>query len=44
MTAGNIANFMGKDAYTAEKIIMTDICDSLICESVFGGFLMNCPV
>lgn len=22
---------------------MTDLCDSLICESVYGGFLMNCP-
>ena len=43
MTAENIANFIGKNAYTADKIIMTDMCDSLICESVFGGFLMNCP-
>ncbi len=22
---------------------MVDMCDRLICESVFGGFLMNCP-
>ena len=43
MTAENIANFIGKNAYTADKIIMTDMCDNLICESVFGGFLMNCP-
>lgn len=21
---------------------MTDMCDRLICESVFGGFIMNC--
>ncbi len=31
MTAENIANFIGKNAYTADKIIMTDICDRLIC-------------
>ena len=43
MTAENIANFIGKNAYTADKIIMTDMCDSLICESVYGGFIMNCP-
>ena len=43
MTAENIANFIGKNAFTADKIIMTDMCDRLICESVFGGFLMNCP-
>jgi len=22
---------------------MTDMCDRLICESIYGGFLMNCP-
>lgn len=43
MTAENIANFIGMNAYSADKIIMTDMCDNLICESVFGGFLMNCP-
>lgn len=43
MTAENIANFIGKHAYEADKIIMTDMCDCFICESVFGGFLMNCP-
>ena len=43
MTAENIANFIGKNAYTEVKIIMIDMCDNLICESVFGGFLMNCP-
>ena len=43
MTAENIANFIGKNAYSADKIIMTDMCDSLICESIYGGFLMNCP-
>ena len=43
MTAENITNFIGKNAYTTDKIILTDMCDRLICESVFGGFLMNCP-
>ncbi len=43
MKAENIANFIGKHAYTADKIIMTDMCDRLICESIFGGFLMQCP-
>lgn len=43
MTAENIANFIGKNAFEADQIIMTDLCDSFICESVFGGFLMNCP-
>ena len=43
MAAENIANFIGKHAYEADKIVMTDCCDRLICESVYGGFLMNCP-
>ena len=43
MTAENIANFIGKNAYTADKIIMTDMCDRLICESIYGGFIMTCP-
>lgn len=43
MTAENIANFIGKNAYAADKIIMTDMCDSLICESIYGAFLMKCP-
>lgn len=43
MTAENIANFIGKNAYTADKITITDMCDSIICESIYGGFIMNCP-
>lgn len=43
MTAENIDNFIGKHAYTADKIIISDMCDYLSCESVFGVFLMNCP-
>ena len=44
MTAENIANLIGKNAYSADRIIMMDMCDRLICESVYDGFLMNCPV
>lgn len=36
-----IANFIGKNDYAADKSIMTDMCDSLICESVYSGFIMN---
>ncbi len=43
MTSENIANFIGKNAYTADKIILTDMCDRLIVESIYGGFIMNCP-
>lgn len=43
MTAENIANFIGKHEFDGDKIIMTDMCDCFICESVFGRFLMNCP-
>lgn len=43
MTPENIANFIGQNAFTADKIIMTDLCDRLICESIYGGFIMNCP-
>lgn len=38
MTAENIANSIWKNTYKANKIILTDKCDRLICESVFGGF------
>ena len=43
MTPENIANFIGKNAYTTDKIILTDMCDRLIVESIYGGFIMNCP-
>jgi len=43
MTVENIANFIGKNAFNADKIIMTDMCDKLICESIYGGFIMTCP-
>lgn len=43
MTAENIANFIGKNAFNADKIIMTDMCDKLICESIYGGDIVTCP-
>lgn len=43
MTAENIADFIGKYELEAKKIVMTDLCDRLISESVYGGFIMNCP-
>ena len=43
MTAENIANFIGKNAFEADRIILTDLCDQLICESIYGGILLNCP-
>ncbi|WIV13615.1 resolvase [Proteiniborus sp. MB09-C3] len=43
MTPENIANFIGKHAYTADKVVLTDMCDRLIVESIYGGFIMNCP-
>ena len=43
MTPENIANFIGKNAYTADKVILTDLCDRLIVGSIYGGFIMNCP-
>lgn len=43
MTAENIANFICKNSYTADKFIITDLCDRLICESICGGFMMSYP-
>lgn len=39
MTLENIANFIGRNVYTANKIIMTGMFDSVICESAFGEIL-----
>lgn len=43
ITSENIANLIEKYANEAEKIIITDICDQFICESIYGGILSNCP-
>lgn len=42
MTAENIANFIGSHFYDAEKIILTDMGDRLILETI-GGFIDRCP-
>ena len=42
MTPENIANFIGSHQFDADKIIMTDMLDRLILETV-GGFVANCP-
>lgn len=42
MTPEHIANFIGANFYDAEKIILTDMCDSLILKT-FGGFIDCCP-
>ena len=41
-TAENMANFVGSHIYDAEKIIITDVCDRLILDTI-GGYLNNCP-
>ena len=41
-TPENIANFLGSHFHDAEKMIITDICDRLILDTV-GGFINNCP-
>ena len=38
-----IASVIAKFAYEADKIIITDICDQFVCESLYGGILSNCP-
>ena len=42
MTPESIANFLGTNHYTAEKIVLTDMLDRLILDTT-GGFIMTCP-
>ncbi len=42
MTAENIANFIGAHFYDAKKIILTDMVDRLILDTI-GGFVDRCP-
>ncbi len=42
MTPENIANFLGSHHFDAEKIVLTDMLDRLILDTV-GGFINNCP-
>ncbi|MFI3226635.1 MAG: resolvase [Clostridia bacterium] len=39
----NIANVLMGNAYSAEKVVVTDMLDNLVCDSMFGGFLNHCP-
>ena len=41
MTPENIANFIGKHQYDAEKIVLTDMVDRLILDTA-GGLINNC--
>lgn len=42
MTPENIANFIGSHMFDTQKIILTDMVDRLILDTV-GGFINNCP-
>ena len=42
MTSENIANFIGSHQFDVSKIILTDMLDRLILDTV-GGFIDNCP-
>ena len=41
-TPENLANFLGSHYLDAEKMIITDIVDRLILNTI-GGFINNCP-
>lgn len=42
MTPQNIGNFLGAHQYDAEKIILTDLVDRKILDTI-GGFIDHCP-
>lgn len=42
MTPEHIANFLGAHQFDAEKIILTDMPDRLILNTI-GGFIDQCP-
>lgn len=42
MTPEHIANFLGAHQFDAEKIILTDMMDRLILNTI-GGFIDQCP-
>ena len=41
-TPENLANFLGSHYLDAEKMVITDIADRLILDTV-GGYINNCP-
>lgn len=42
MTPEHIANFLGAHQFDAEKIVLTDMMDRLILNTI-GGFIDQCP-
>ena len=42
MTPEHIANFLGAHQFDAEKIVLTDMLDRLILNTI-GGFIDQCP-
>lgn len=42
LTPQNIANFLGKHQYDASKIVLTDMLDRLVLNTI-GGFIDRCP-
>lgn len=42
MTAENMASFIGQHQLGVKAVMLTDMCDRLILDTV-GGFLNNCP-
>ena len=41
-TPENLANFLGSHYLDAEKMVITDIADRLILDTI-GGYINNCP-
>ncbi|MBR1853831.1 MAG: hypothetical protein IJ794_11945 [Lachnospiraceae bacterium] len=41
-TPENLANFLGSHQYDVVKMVITDICDRLILDTI-GGFIDHCP-
>ena len=41
-TPENLANFLGSHYLDAEKMVITDICDRLILDTI-GGYMNSCP-
>lgn len=41
-TPENLANYIGRHFFDAEKIVVTDMCDRLILDT-YGGFINQCP-
>ena len=43
LSPDNIANVLMGYAFTADKVVVTDLLDNSVCDSMFGGFLNHCP-